>query len=720
MPGKRFPRVKQPDSGNSPLIPADGQPRTNHLSGEKSPYLRQHANDPVEWYPWGDTAFAVAAAKDRPVFLSIGYSTCHWCHVMAEESFRDGKVARILNESFVCIKVDREERPDIDRVYMAVCQMMTGTGGWPLSLFLTPDRKPFYAATYIPREERFGRPGMLNLLPTIAHLWRDRRDDLTGSADQASHALADYFRTEPGNEDPSPDLLTEAYEDLVLRFDPEYGGFDREPKFPMPALLLFLLRYWKRTGTTRALDMVKKTLDAIRCGGIYDHLGGGIHRYSTDVRWRVPHFEKMLYDQALLAIVFIETFQATGEPRYRETAEDILAYLLRDLRSPHGGFFAAEDADSFGGEGAFYRWSTGDLKGVLGEEDVTVAQSVFNIPPGTLPGGDGPGSGSTLYRSASTAVLAKGFAVSPEQMAGRIAAIRERLFHARDLRSHPPRDEKVLADLNGLAIAALAKAAQVGNRAGYIAAAEEAAAFVFGHMRMPDGGIFHRSCCGEAAVPGFAEDYACMVFGLLELYEATFENRHLDAARALTAYLFRHFHDRTNGGFYATSAAAEEVLIRTKEIHDGVVPSANALILHNLLRLSHLSGDAGYDEAASSLLKTFSPALARAPSAHACMLCGLDFATGKPVDVVIAGPEDEAGFRAMVAACRTGFFPSLVVRRAPSGSGPGSIVADARSPQYPAQNGRATAYICTRQACRAPVTDPSQLLDLLNGVPDPV
>lgn len=711
--------MKPADSGNIPPVPAPPQSGKNHLSGEKSPYLRQHADDPVAWYPWGDEAFAVAGAEDRPVFLSIGYSTCHWCHVMAGESFRDPEVARVLNNSYVCIKVDREERPDIDRVYMAVCRMMTGTGGWPLSIFLTPEKTPFYTATYIPRDGRFGSPGILDLLRKIARLWKERRSDLTGSADRISAALREFFRAGEGTKDPDPGLLAEAYEDLVLRFDSEYGGFDHAPKFPMPSLLLFLLRYWKRTGTERALAMVKATLDGIRYGGIYDHIGGGIHRYSTDARWRIPHFEKMLYDQALLALAFTEAYQATGAPRYRETAEDILAYMLRDLRSPEGGFFAAEDADSPGGEGAFYRFDNQELEGVLGKGDAAIAQAVFNVPD--MPGGDrydGPGPGTVLHRTGLTADLAGKFGLSLAELEGRVTAIRAALLHARDLRPRPSRDEKVLADMNGLAVAALARAAQVFSREEYRAAAEEAAAFVLGRMRMPDKGIFHRYCCGEAAVPGFAQDYAGMVFGLLELYEAAFDDRYLDAAHDLTGYLLRHFQDDKDGGFFDTSDSAERVLVRTKEVHDGVVPSANALILISLLRLSHLSGTVAFEETAQKMLRTFGTDLETAPSGHAFFLCGLDYATGNPVDVVIAGSRGDPAVHAMVEKCRTGFSPWLLVRlaSAPVERMRSLAATPDGSTEYPAPGTGAAAYVCANRACQPPVTDPERLSGLLASV----
>ena len=686
----------------------------NRLQGEKSPYLRQHAHDPVCWYPWGDEAFARAKEENRPVFLSIGYSTCHWCHVMAEESFRDRDVARLLNGSFICIKVDREERPDIDRIYMAVCQMMTGTGGWPLSLFLTPEKKPFFAATYIPRESRAGAAGMLDLLPRIAGLWKERRGDLDAAADRISTALASSLRNDPAGQGPGPELLDEAFEDLVRRFDPEHGGFDHAPKFPMPLLLMFLLRYWKRTGNEFSLAMVTTTLDAIRSGGIYDQIGGGVHRYATDGTWRFPHFEKMLYDQALLALVYTEAFLATSDPRFRETAIDILTYMVRDLRLPEGAFSAAEDADSPGGEGAFYLWEGRELDEVLGPADAAIARAAFGIGEG----GDGRGEfrGTVLFRDRSLHSLAEKFSLPPEEMEFRIAVIRSALFKARQNRPRPMRDGKVLADWNGLAVAALAKAAEVFGRADYATAAGDAAAFILTSMRMPDGGLFHRSSSGEPGVPGFASDYASMVFGLTGLYEATFDEQYLVQATDLTRYLLLHFRDKGAGGLYETSDTAEQVLVRVQEFYDGVVPSSNALACYDLVRLSRLAGDSGFEEHALQILKAPGRDLAANPAAYAFLLCAVDIITGSAAEVVIAGRRDDEGVRAMIDACRSGFFPSLVVRLAGDGDEKSGSSSGGNGTVCPAVDGKATAYVCAQRACLEPVKDPERLTDLLRSI----
>ena len=695
-----------PDSGSLQNRPGS----LNRLSGEKSPYLSQHAGNPVDWYPWSEEAFCKAAKEDKPIFLSIGYATCHWCHVMAHESFEDAEVARLLNESFVSVKVDREERPDIDQIYMTACQMMTGSGGWPLSLFLTPDKRPFFAATYIPRTSRYGNTGMLELLPRIASLWRERRNDLNASADQVSSTLITSLVKSGSGPEPGSINLTEAYEDLLLRFDPEYGGFGNAPKFPMPCLLMFLLRYWKRTGSERALNLVTKTLDAIRKGGIYDHIGGGVHRYSTDDKWRVPHFEKMLYDQALCAMAYLEAFQASGSPPYKETAEEIISYILRDLQSPEGAFCAAEDADSGGREGGFYLWDAAELTQLLGDRDAALAKLVFNVTDeGNYTDPHGSGNGNVLYRTDFRNSPGGGSDVPSEDPGFRIESIRRRLFASRQNRPRPLRDTKVLADWNGLAIAALSKAAQVIKKPEYAAAAERAASFILAKMRSPDGGLYHSFCCDEAAIDGFSDDYAGMIYGLIELYEATFDERHLASALALNTYLIRHFEDKENGGFFKTSDTSETLLVRTKEVYDGVVPSSNSLIFFNLLRLSRLTGNTDYEITASKLSRAFGNTLQENPSAHSFFLIALDYATANTTEVVIAGRQDDNSARQMIDACRSAYFPSLIVMLYDEERLQMISWHDRDMTGYRQIGGRATAYVCTDKVCLEPINDPEQL-----------
>ena len=694
--------------GDVPKRGGAGPRPYNRLSGEQSPYLTEHAQNPVDWYPWGDEAFSRAEATDRPVFLSIGYSSCHWCHVMARESFEDPEVARLLNESFIAIKVDREERPDIDRVYMAACLAMTGTGGWPLSLFLTPGRSPFFAATYIPRTGRYGQAGMIELLPRIAELWNTRRDELLGPSAMIRAALDGAG--EPGDGGTAPDerLFSGAYEDLVLKFDEEYGGFGNAPKFPALHTVMFLLRYRERTGSRRALAMAVKTLEGIRKGGIYDHAGGGIHRYSTDAMWRTPHFEKMLYDQAMAVMAYCEAYQATQKPCFRKTAEDIAGYVLRDMTLPSGAFCSAEDADSDGGEGAYYLWEPGELDRVLGPEDGAIARAVFNVAE--------PGTPAVLYRSAPLSVLAGRFALPQEELEERVRSILKSLTAARKERPRPSRDDKVLSDWNGLLIAALAKAAGAFDEPAYAEAASKAADFILSNMRTDDGGIFHRYRAGEAGIPGFADDYAMMAFGLAGLYEATFERRYLDAAAGLASYLVRHFSDTDGGGgFFTVADNAEQLLVRTKEIADGALPSPNSVAYYALLRISRLAELPGLEEAVKKIPAAFLPAIRSAPAAHAFLLCGLDFTTGNRQDVVIAGDRAGAGTRALIRACRAGFHPSLIMRlEDPAAPVPAGTASGLPAPgRYPLVDGKPTAYLCTNKRCLAPVTDPAQLRALL-------
>ena len=486
--------------GQSP-VPEDV--KYNRLMHEKSPYLLQHATNPVDWYPWGAEAFLRAANEDKPVFLSIGYATCHWCHVMAHESFEDNSIAALLNRDFICIKVDREERPDIDSIYMSVCQMMTGQGGWPLTIIMTFEKKPFFAGTYFPRESRFGITGLIDLLPRITRLWHEKREDLFRSADQITAALHQEQDTMPAGT-PKISLLNSGYEELAQRFDSEYGGFSRAPKFPTPHTLLFLLRFWKRTGNERALFMVEKTLREMQSGGIFDQIGGGFHRYSTDKQWHVPHFEKMLYDQALLVMAYTEAYLALKKHTFRRTAEEIITYTLRDLTSPEGAFYSAEDADSEGGEGQFYLWTSKEMENILGKDDAMYASRAFNVTPSgnyhTLESGNAQ---NILFLQPSMTESESSPGLLKISSQSRLDSIRARLFTARTHRSRPSRDDKILTDWNGLFIAALAQAARAFNNEGYLTAARRGMEFIQTHMRDSEGRLWHRYRDGEPGNSGF-------------------------------------------------------------------------------------------------------------------------------------------------------------------------------------------------------------------------
>jgi uncharacterized protein len=686
------------------IKPAADKTFANHLIHEKSPYLAQHVHNPVDWYPWGDEAFRRAMEENKPVFLSIGYATCHWCHVMAHESFEDREIASLLNFHFIAIKVDREERPDIDSVYMMACQQMTGHGGWPLTIIMTPDKKPFFAGTYLPRTARAGMSGLSELLTKVIVLWQDQRDTLTTAADQLTATLANTRYPSP-KKTADQLLLQRGFDELAASFDPVNGGFGRMPKFPTPVTLLFLLRFWKRTGSGKALRMVEETLEAIRCGGIHDHIGGGFHRYSTDAAWKVPHFEKMLYDQALLLMVFTEAWQVTRKPVYRETAEAIIAYVTRDLMSPEGAFFSAEDADSPGGEGAFYLWTKKELDAVLGSPDSNSAVQLFGvIPAGNFPAME-PGK-NILF-------LQKGLIADPVEQI-RNDTIRKRLLAEREKRPRPLRDEKILADWNGLMVAALAQASRTFGNSGYYSTAEKAMRFVLEHLRLHDGGLLHRYCDGEAAIVGFSDDYSFVIRALIELYETSFDTAWLEEALLLHRYVNRHFSDKSGSGYFTTSDEGEALIVRKKEIYDGAIPSCNSVMLENLVLLGHLTGDFGHEELASRLADSFSGIVSTSPSSYSAYLCALDHLLGPATDIVIIGEESDPGTQEMIRLIRDTYLPSVTLHVRNSNRDETNL--DTLAPftrMMKTRNGQGIAYVCTGHTCSAAVTTPESLRELL-------
>ncbi len=687
----------------------------NHLQHEKSPYLKKHAKNPVDWFPWGEEAFSRATREDKPVFLSIGYATCHWCHVMARESFEDEAVAQILNDHYISIKVDREERPDIDHVYMMACQQMTGQGGWPLTIIMTPAKEPFFAGTYFPRQGRAGMPGLRDLLPKIAQIWADERRDLEQSAQAITAALQSAV-TCPSTGTVDARLLTRGFEDLALRFDAVNGGFGRAPKFPSPTVLHFLLRFWKRNESAHALNMVTKTLDALSRGGIHDHLGGGFHRYATDAAWRVPHFEKMLYDQALLLIAFSDAWLAVGNPEYRKTAERICTYLLRELQTTNGGFIAAEDADTNEGEGAFYVWTQEEFEQVLGRDEAPCAARYFGVT--------GAGNFVIPESNRRTNVLfldqSKNLDFQKADSHPKEEAWKERitgcLLLARNKRPRPARDTKILTDWNALAVAALAHAYRAFGDLAYLAAAEKCLQFIRSSLRTPDGGLFHRYCDGEAAIFGFADDYAFMIAALLEVYGATFDPRLLSEAILLEQYLTEHFHDRVRGGYYSTSDTSDPLIVRTREIYDGATPSANSVMLENLIRLGHLTGNVEYTEQASALAEVFYRIAEESPYACSAYLCGLDSLLGPATCIIIAGNDGSQDMKEMIRQIWQRYLPSvnLVVRTPETVSGGlDGLVPFSRT--MTSRDGKATTYVCHGTTCSEPVTTVEDLIEQLAG-----
>ena len=691
----------------------DGTPRyTNRLILEVSPYLLQHAHNPVNWYAWGEEAFHAARDEGKLVFLSIGYSTCHWCHVMEEESFDDLEVARLLNRDFIAIKVDREERPDIDNVYMSVCQAMTGSGGWPLTIIMTPDKRPVFAGTYFPKRARFGRPGLMEILAGVAEAWRSRPGDLEPISERIVDALKERERRQAPGDEPSLEAIDRAYSELAAQFDARWGGFGRAPKFPTPHQMTFLLRYWRRSGQEAALEMVEKTLGAMRLGGIYDHVGFGFHRYSTDPDWRVPHFEKMLYDQALLATAYTEAYQATSREEYARTAREIFSYVRRDLTSPEGGFYTAEDADSEGEEGRFYLWTTDEVLEILGPERGGRFIEVYNLEKDGNFASEAPGR-NIAYLKKPLRLIAGDLGMTAGALREEIEEDRLALFEAREARVHPLKDDKVLTAWNGLMISALARGYQVFGDEQYAADARGAADFVLSRLEDDRGRLLRRYRLGVASLPAHLNDYAFFVQGLLDLYEATFEVRYLEEAIRLADRMLDLFWDDENGGFFFTARDQETILLRHKEVYDGAIPSGNSVAAMNLLRLWHITSRPDYGEKGRDVLRAFSGRLTSHPSHYTQLIQALDFGIGPSYEVVIAGEPGAEDARDMLRALRRAFIPNKVVLFRPAGDG-GEITKIA--PFTAGQtgiDGRAAAYVCRDYACRAPTTDTRAMLAAL-------
>jgi uncharacterized protein YyaL (SSP411 family) len=666
----------------------------NRLAGETSPYLLQHAHNPVDWYPWGPEALARAKDENKPIFLSIGYAACHWCHVMERESFEDAATAADLNREFVAVKVDREERPDLDQVYMGAVQAMTGGGGWPMSVFLTPDGKPFYGGTYFPPEAAHGMPAFRQVLAGVVKAWHDERDEVLAAGGRMVASLIEHNQTVTSDDASTRELLDTATAAIEAGFDATNGGWGRAPKFPQPMTIEYLLRRAATTGDPRPLAVARRSLDAMAAGGIHDQLGGGFHRYATDAIWLVPHFEQMLYDNAQLARVYIHAFALTGDARYRDVASGTLDYLLHELRRDDGTFAASQDADTEGVEGATFVWTAAEIREVLGD-DAPLFTAVYDV---TEPGN---WEGRTILRRV--------LPIGDVAQEARLGAARERLLEVRRTRAQPARDDKALAAWNGLAIAALAEGGRLGDDRYVDAAVMAAEALVAGLLR-PDGRLGRSWKDGRATGEGVLEDYADLADGLLALYEATFDERWFVTARQLADTILDHFVDPA-GGFFDTADDHETLITRPKDVQDNAVPAGGSMATGILLKLAALTGESRYRAAAERAIATVIPYLARYPTGFANWLSAAHLAVEGIDELAIVGPPDDEATRALIAVATTGFRPNLVLAISPDPSAPAVPLLEGRDQI----DGQPTAYVCRDFTCRLPATDPAALREQLGG-----
>jgi uncharacterized protein YyaL (SSP411 family) len=674
----------------------------NLLIKETSPYLLQHADNPVNWYPWGDEALQLAREEDKPILLSVGYAACHWCHVMAHESFEDEQTAGLMNRFFVNVKVDREERPDLDSIYMQAVQAMTGSGGWPMTVFLTPDGHPFFGGTYYPKQARFGLPGFQQVLLTVAKGWQERRAELLESADRITQHIQQTVSLVEGTSRLPTQVLETAIQNLANSFDRTWGGFGKAPKFPQPMGLEFLLREFLRTGDPQTLEMAEITLQNMALGGIYDQLGGGFARYSTDERWLVPHFEKMLYDNAQLARLYQHAWQITGRALYRRISEETLDYVLREMTHPEGGFYSSQDADSEGVEGKFYVWSAQEVEEVLGQ-DAALFMAVY----GVTENGNWEGT-NILQRVNEPETLAKKFGLTPEEALTRLEGARRKLFHLRSQRVWPGLDDKVLTAWNGLMMAAFAEAGRDLGREGFTSAAIRNAEFIYNTMRADNGRLLRTWKSGsEAKYNAYLEDYAYLAEGLLALYQTTFDERWLLWAQELVEVILKYFADEANGGFYDTSDDHEALIQRPKDLQDNALPSGNAMAVHALLKLSLYTGNMDYWDLAEKAIARMGSLLERFPSSFGEWLNAASFMLSEPIEVALVGAQDQ--LKPLLQVVWDGYRPNQVV----------AAGAERDDQVIPLLAGRArvdglgTAYVCRRFVCKRPVSDPAELADQL-------
>ena len=684
----------------------------NRLINETSPYLLQHANNPVDWYPWGEEALERARSEDKPILLSIGYSACHWCHVMERESFEDETIAGLMNENFVSIKVDREERPDLDQVYMQAVQMLTGSGGWPMTVFLTPEGKPFYGGTYFPPDDRQGMPGFPRLLTSIAEAYSTNRGEVDRVTQQLTTQMSQSNQVPQGTSILTVDILHQAYSSLATNFDYQNGGFGNAPKFPQPMTPEFLLRYYHHGYNPRALELVELTLEKMAYGGIYDQIGGGFHRYSTDPYWLVPHFEKMLYDNALLARLFLHTYLITGRALYRRVVEETLDYVLREMTDPSGGFYSAQDADSEGVEGKFFVWSPGEINAVMGDTDGEVFAGYY----GVTAGGNFEGKNILNIRQ-NPEEFAETKGLTADQLGDIINRGSKALLEVREQRIHPMRDDKVLASWNGLMLRSFAEAAAALGRPDYLAVAIKNAGFLVGSMKS-DGRLLRTYRDGQAKLLGYLEDYSFVIDGLLALYEATFDLRWLEEAVTLADSMIELFWDEGIGGFYDTGSDHETLVVRPRDVFDNAQPCGGSVASDILLRLAVFTGKSDYSAKAAVPLRSLHQAMSQSPGGTGHWLSALDFYVSPPKEIAVIGPRDDPATQALLDTVFHRFLPNKVVMGVEPPLSP--TVGNSGS-DIPLLAGRGmvgglpSAYVCQNYACQLPVTDPAGLAEQLSG-----
>ena len=682
-------------------------PFQNRLASESSPYLRQHANNPVDWYPWGDEAFEQARSADRPILLSIGYSACHWCHVMEQESFENPAIAELMNRHYVSIKVDREERPDLDEIYMTAVQRLTGSGGWPMTVFLLPDLRPFYGGTYFPPNDGHGRPGFPRILESLAEAYRSQRNVVEENAARISSSLNPASDLVGGRSDLDDGIIDAAFQSYATAFDETHGGFGSAPKFPSSMALSLLLRHHRSSGDASALEMVDLTLNRMARGGVYDQLGGGFHRYSVDERWHVPHFEKMLYDNALLSAVYGEAYQATGNQFYLQVVEEVLDYVLREMTQPEGGFYATQDADSEGVEGKFFVWTPAEVQEVLAEPDASIFMRCFNVTPD----GNFEEGNSILHVPSEFENVARFFQLDETALLEITRRSRSALFDRRQLRPAPFLDTKIITSWNGLMITSMAKAYQISGREEFLEVARRAAEFILEHM-VEEARLLHVYKDGQARVRGFQDDYSCFVVGLLDLFESDFDFRWLEAAARWTGLMVERFWDERDGGFYFSEAGQADLIVRTKSMFDNAVPSGNSTALFGLLRLAALTGDRSWREKAEQTFCAFGKLLGESPTACPHMISALELLQESPTEIAIVGEPN--GKRELLAAIHQRFIPNkIIVTDDVIGSGGSCEAIPLLRDKGVRNDGSVAAFVCRNQTCSAPASTVNDLVELL-------